>query len=86
MTRKTYTADQMSDKLDKLFYDWGIDYDDMLLYALGVHPDGSWGCPAICMNEGCDYTTDMEPDQDQGWCEVCGTNTVASAAILAGVI
>ena len=42
--------------------------------------------PAICMNEGCDYTAEMEPDQDRGWCEVCGTNTVASALILAGLI
>jgi hypothetical protein len=21
-------------------------------------------CPAICMTEGCDHTTDMEPDQE----------------------
>jgi len=42
--------------------------------------------PAICMNDGCDYTAEMEPDQDRGWCEACGTNTVASALILAGLI
>ena len=24
-------------------------------------------CPAICMTEGCDYTTEMEPDQEQGY-------------------
>ena len=42
--------------------------------------------PAICMNDGCDYTTEMEPDQREGWCEACGTNTVASALILAGII
>jgi hypothetical protein len=24
-------------------------------------------CPAICMTEGCDYTTEMEPDQDAGY-------------------
>ena len=42
--------------------------------------------PAICMNEGCDYTTEMEPDQDRGWCEACGTNTVASALVLGGII
>jgi hypothetical protein len=23
-------------------------------------------CPAICMTEGCDYTAEMEPDQDKG--------------------
>src|SRR5579864_4464697 len=39
-------------------------------------------CPAICMTEGCDHTTEMEPDQDQGYCEACGGNTVVSALIL----
>ena len=43
-------------------------------------------CPAICMTEGCDYTTEMEPDQDQGYCEVCGGNTVTSALVLADLI
>lgn len=43
-------------------------------------------CPAICMRPDCDYTTDMEPDQEHGYCEECGGNTVASAMILAGVI
>jgi hypothetical protein len=43
-------------------------------------------CPAICMTEGCDYTTEMEPDQDQGYCEVCGGDTVMSALMLAGLI
>jgi hypothetical protein len=43
-------------------------------------------CPAICMTEGCDYTAEMEPDQDQGYCEACGGNTMVSALILAGLI
>lgn len=43
-------------------------------------------CPAICMTEGCDYTTEMEPDQTEGYCEACGGNTVASALVLAGII
>lgn len=43
-------------------------------------------CPAICMADGCDHTTDMEPDQDAGYCEACGGNTVASALVLAGLI
>jgi hypothetical protein len=42
--------------------------------------------PAICTNENCSHTTDMEPDQDKGWCEVCETNTVKSCLILAGLI
>lgn len=44
------------------------------------------GSPAICMNEDCDYTTYMEPDQDRGWCDECGTNTVKSIEVLLGVI
>jgi hypothetical protein len=43
-------------------------------------------CPAICMTEGCDYTTEMEGDQEEGYCEACGGNTVVSALILAGLI
>jgi hypothetical protein len=43
-------------------------------------------CPAICMTEGCDFTAQMEPDQDHGHCEACGGNTVMSALVLAGAI
>jgi len=42
--------------------------------------------PAICMNEGCDFTCEMEPDQDRGWCEECSTNTMKAAPVLAGII
>ena len=42
--------------------------------------------PAICMNEGCSYTCEMEPDQDSGWCEECHTQSMTSALVLAGVI
>ena len=40
----------------------------------------------ICTNEGCDYIREVEPDQDKGYCEVCDSNTVQSALILAGMI
>lgn len=43
-------------------------------------------CPGICMNTGCNYTTEVEPDNDSGYCEICGTNSVASAMTLVGVI
>jgi hypothetical protein len=43
-------------------------------------------CPGICMNPDCDYTVNVEPDSDSGWCEECSTNTVKSAMILVGVI
>jgi len=42
--------------------------------------------PAICMNEGCDFTCEMEPDQDAGYCEECHTNTMKAAPVLAGFI
>ena len=41
-------------------------------------------CPGICTH--CDYTTEVEPDQSEGYCEMCNTNTVKSALILAGLI
>lgn len=40
----------------------------------------------ICVNPGCDYTTNVEPDSDSGWCENCGTNTVTSILMLMGII
>ena len=43
-------------------------------------------CPAICIADGCSYTCEMEPDQERGWCEACGQNTVQSALVLAGLI
>ncbi len=30
----------------------------------------------ICMNKFCDYTTTIEQDNDEGYCEECETNTV----------
>ena len=40
--------------------------------------------PAICID--CGLTTEMEPDQDRGYCESCGQNKVVSAFILARLI
>lgn len=42
--------------------------------------------PGICMNDGCDYTGQFEPDQDGGWCEECQMRSVTSALVLAGLI
>jgi hypothetical protein len=42
--------------------------------------------PGICCRPGCDCTTEVEPDQDRGWCEACGTATVRSAQVLAELI
>ena len=75
-------AEKRRAKLDQLVESEGFDSLDDLLAAT-ISDSVS---PAICLNDGCDYTTEMEPDQDRGWCEACGTNTVASALILAGII
>ena len=40
--------------------------------------------PSICVV--CEMVTEMEPDQDRGWCEECKRNTVKSCLILAGII
>jgi hypothetical protein len=69
-------------KLDKLIEIERFESADALFAAV-VSDSVS---PAICLNDGCDYTAEMEPDQDQGWCEACGTNTVASALVLAGLV
>jgi hypothetical protein len=69
-------------KLDTLYSDLGVT-DRMAALEHFVF-DGI--CPAICMNPGCDYTTEMEPDQDHGWCEECSTNSMQSALILEGLI
>jgi hypothetical protein len=42
--------------------------------------------PAICMSPDCDFTCEMEPDQDQGWCDECHANTMVAAPVLAGLI
>ena len=69
-------------KLDKLLEIEG--YDDIADLAAAVVGDSV--SPAMCMNEGCDFTCEMEPDQDRGWCEECKTNTMKSALVLAGLI
>lgn len=40
----------------------------------------------LCTNKGCNYTTETEPDQQEGYCEVCDTNTVISVCVLAGIL
>jgi hypothetical protein len=46
-------------------------------------------CPAICCNPDnpdCDYTAEMEPDQDRGWCEMCDKGTLVAGLVLGGII
>ena len=42
--------------------------------------------PAICVEPDCDHVAEMEPDQDAGYCDACGKQSVTSALVLAGLI
>ena len=69
-------------KLDKLLEIEG--YGDIADLAEAVVLDSV--SPAICCNPDCSYTSEMEPDQDRGYCEECHTNSMKSALVLAGLI
>ena len=69
-------------KLAKLIEIEGYDSAEELLAA--VFSDAVF--PAICMNEDCNFSCEMEPDQDRGHCEECHTNTMTAAPVLAGLI
>jgi hypothetical protein len=43
-------------------------------------------CPGICMNPLCNYTVEVEPDQREGYCEICDDNNVQSILIIEGII
>jgi hypothetical protein len=70
------------EKLTKLLAAEGFDTLEEL--AAAVLSDSV--SPAICTEADCHYTTEMEPDQDAGYCENCGKNTVVAALVLAGLI
>lgn len=74
---------QKAQKLMKLCDVEGFESLDDLLLAVALKDSV---CPAICMTEGCDHTARMEADQDQGFCEACGGNTVVSVLVLADLI
>jgi hypothetical protein len=69
-------------KLDQLIEIEG--YDSLEALAQAVFADSV--SPGICTNEGCSFTIEVEPDQDRGYCEECGTQTVKSALVLTGII
>jgi hypothetical protein len=68
-------------KLDCLAREWGMRTSEFIEeYALGDV------VPGICMNPDCDYATEVEPDQTEGWCEECEMRSVRSGIVLAGLI
>lgn len=58
-------------------------YESVESFIQNSMNDGT--CMGICTNEDCDYTTEVEPDQDSGFCENCDTNTVRSGLVLVGM-
>jgi len=68
-------------KLERLMIDWG--YSDLMKFLEDIAFDSI--SPGICLNPGCDYSTEVEPDSDRGYCEICNTQSVKSALRLAGI-
>lgn len=67
-------------KLQDLMDVEGLEEDDLWEMAMDCV------VPGICMNPDCDYTTQVEPDCDEGFCEFCNAGTVKALTILMGVI
>ena len=70
------------EKLQTLAEDWGYENPDAMIADTFIDSVS----PGICMNERCDYSTEIEPDSREGWCELCGTQSVTSAQVLAGFL
>lgn len=62
------------------------DYEDLDVMEMLEQASYDSVAPGICDNPGCDYVATVEPDCDAGECEICGTFTVKSCLILAGLI
>lgn len=67
-------------KIKSLMRNKGFDNEDEFLES--VIFDST--VPGICMFPECDYTTDVEPDQSKGYCEVCQCRSVKSILVLKG--
>lgn len=68
-------------KLDQLASAWGMSVSELIeTYAIDDV------APGICMNPGCMYSAEVEPDSRSGWCEECDTQSVKSGIVLAGII
>ncbi len=70
------------DKLRKIIEIEGF-ADELALMQAGLFDAV---CTAICMNPDCSYTEELEPDQREGWCPECHTNSMVSGLVLVGLI
>jgi hypothetical protein len=69
-------------KLRDLAEEWGCSSPEELLRRYAI----SETVPGICTNPSCSFAAEYEPDQREGFCEECETQTVASAFVLAELI
>lgn len=76
------SQDERRRKLAQLAEYEGHESVEVMLQACAADSISS----AICTDPQCSFTTDMEPDQDRGYCEACEKSTVVSALVLAGLI
>lgn len=76
--RKTY-----SEALREVRRNLGVRDNSGLLRRL-QNSDGI--VEGICMTLGCDGTENVEPDQDRGYCSLCGRQSIASPLVLMGMI
>jgi hypothetical protein len=69
-------------KLEKVADIGGYDDDDQLFECSALD-----SCvPPICVEQRCDHSADLDPDQDKGWCESCEKPSMKSAHFIAGFI
>lgn len=61
--------------------DTGMTEDELLKEA--TFDAVAW---SVCMNDGCNFTNQYEPDCDGGWCDECEEGSVQSILIILGVI
>ncbi|MHA1790247.1 MAG: hypothetical protein ACTSXT_13625 [Candidatus Helarchaeota archaeon] len=71
-----------NDKAEKLAEEYGYDnpFDLLSSYA------NESILPGICMNKYCDYTVEVEPDCNNGFCPKCKTKSVQSIMVLFDII
>jgi hypothetical protein len=59
-------------------------WDDSLAFL--EHCSSDSVVPGICCKRDCEFTTEVEPDCRNGYCDECDSQSVKSALVLAGII
>jgi len=64
---------------NQLASDWGFSTVDEMLESSVFDSVAPGICP-------CGYSTEVEPDCEDGWCEECNDNTIKSCLVIAGIM